>query len=792
MGKPTLLKDLSATLDYAVDWTAAGLPASASIVSSIWAVDPVEIGGLTFSGAAHLARSSRVSIAGGVFGHIYLVSNRVLTSGGQELNFSALIRADNVIADFGSGSIGFSNIVLSGPTVTGLGAGGVADAVGVGAITFTAPTLVATGSGGSVPAAVGSGTISFAVPTLVATGSGSGSGAAVGTGTVTFVAPVVTSVGAAELLAGPPPANTIIFTQFGSSSYESNGSAPPDNFKIIDFVKAGFTSGQANLTELANSGANTSATHAQVVAATADQKAGGVIVATAGNLTTHEDNAATNLDLFRDMQDVVVGRPGSNSRFMHTTGINPGPVWGEGSTFHREFITKGLQRDGRLACAWTDFLRLVGRTQLRANWSTLLPTVSAGDLTTITETDTTPPALTTDNTHFNEVGKEMIAHVIDLPMARALNNGAPCPPFGFRLYSRAATNQTSGQIVGTLPTVGGLRSDGITPRTNKFQDCTVTLGDANSDFSVAVESNEIVIRRASNGTIAAGETLLWVRISKTGFTVRDWPVFVILESPAADTTAKLKEISPNLPDAAIATTDVRGGPWISRRPYNGNHIPAACRGFSLVMDLTFLGATAIGTAQMLFVVGGTASTAANLTIRVQKIASGAAELRIRDTAGTTLGSITTTQLYTAGTRRWLFASLNHDSDFQHIALDDTAAITGVPASDANILVAATDTVTLFSGGIIGSNGQSHRPCKVRTGLIWAHIGTGIDWTVAANRNLFRDAATKEPVLNSVTGIVSGLTPHVWMPPQFTSGDLWAGRNSGSLGEMVTIRRGAIA
>ena len=78
---PLLLKDPGASLDYGVDWGSEYL-SNDVIATSGWAVEPVEVGGLLIASQANDLLRSTVSLSGGVAGHLYRLTNTVVTTGG--------------------------------------------------------------------------------------------------------------------------------------------------------------------------------------------------------------------------------------------------------------------------------------------------------------------------------------------------------------------------------------------------------------------------------------------------------------------------------------------------------------------------------------------------------------------------------------------------------------------------------------------------------------------------------------------------------------------------------------
>jgi hypothetical protein len=88
-----LLKDPGALLDYAVDWGAEYLAGDA-LASSDWSVSPVEAGGANIAGSQFDLLVATVQVAGGIAGHIYRVTNHVVTASGREDNRSITLRVE--------------------------------------------------------------------------------------------------------------------------------------------------------------------------------------------------------------------------------------------------------------------------------------------------------------------------------------------------------------------------------------------------------------------------------------------------------------------------------------------------------------------------------------------------------------------------------------------------------------------------------------------------------------------------------------------------------------------------
>lgn len=74
-------KDPGAVVDHAIDWSA--YLAGQSVVASLWAVTPDEVGGVVVADEAFEAARTSVRLGGGIVGRVYRVTNRVTLSDGQ-------------------------------------------------------------------------------------------------------------------------------------------------------------------------------------------------------------------------------------------------------------------------------------------------------------------------------------------------------------------------------------------------------------------------------------------------------------------------------------------------------------------------------------------------------------------------------------------------------------------------------------------------------------------------------------------------------------------------------------
>jgi len=88
-----MVKDPGSRIDFEFDWAAA-YPGGEAVVASDWTVLPDEIGGVAVAGAAHDLLQSTATLAGGIAGHVYRVTNRVTMSDGQIDERSMTVRVE--------------------------------------------------------------------------------------------------------------------------------------------------------------------------------------------------------------------------------------------------------------------------------------------------------------------------------------------------------------------------------------------------------------------------------------------------------------------------------------------------------------------------------------------------------------------------------------------------------------------------------------------------------------------------------------------------------------------------
>ena len=88
-----IAKDPDSRIDVEFDWATA-CPEGRAIAASGWAVMPDEAGGVTVAADWHGLARATVTLAGGIAGHAYRVTNRVTMSDGQIDERSMTIRVE--------------------------------------------------------------------------------------------------------------------------------------------------------------------------------------------------------------------------------------------------------------------------------------------------------------------------------------------------------------------------------------------------------------------------------------------------------------------------------------------------------------------------------------------------------------------------------------------------------------------------------------------------------------------------------------------------------------------------
>ncbi|SMQ77156.1 hypothetical protein SAMN06295984_2567 [Sphingopyxis terrae subsp. ummariensis] len=88
-----IVKDPGTRVDFAFEWGAA-YPEGQALVASEWLAMPDEPGGVTIAAQTHELEQAAVTLAGGIAGHVYRVTNRVTLSDGQIDERSMTVRVE--------------------------------------------------------------------------------------------------------------------------------------------------------------------------------------------------------------------------------------------------------------------------------------------------------------------------------------------------------------------------------------------------------------------------------------------------------------------------------------------------------------------------------------------------------------------------------------------------------------------------------------------------------------------------------------------------------------------------
>jgi hypothetical protein len=87
------LKDPRSRVDYAIDW--AAFLDGQTIVSSLWSVVPVELGGIAVDEDSFTPNRTAARLTGGIVGQCYSISNLVTLSDGSADARSITLRVED-------------------------------------------------------------------------------------------------------------------------------------------------------------------------------------------------------------------------------------------------------------------------------------------------------------------------------------------------------------------------------------------------------------------------------------------------------------------------------------------------------------------------------------------------------------------------------------------------------------------------------------------------------------------------------------------------------------------------
>jgi hypothetical protein len=88
-----MVKDPGTRIDFEFEWSDA-YPEGQAVVASGWTISPLEADGVVAAAASHDLLRSTVTLAGGVAGHVYRVTNRVTMSDDQIDERSMTVRVE--------------------------------------------------------------------------------------------------------------------------------------------------------------------------------------------------------------------------------------------------------------------------------------------------------------------------------------------------------------------------------------------------------------------------------------------------------------------------------------------------------------------------------------------------------------------------------------------------------------------------------------------------------------------------------------------------------------------------
>ena len=377
----------------------------------------------------------------------------------------------------------------------------------------------------------------------------------------------------------------------------------------------------------------------------------------------------------------------------------------------------------------------------------------------------TPPATHTDTAHLsgnptttyggNPVpysGNQLLSRYVYSPYFDALNGGLPFIPHQ-SVYSTDAGNQTSGGLVGTV-----LHDSSIS---GTLTGVTFDIYPANANFSVAVESGAIVVRRATSTFLGDGYYILPIRaknstksrisyvrvflinLAPTGTYRTDINAQRIVRQPIVNGVASGQKIS-----IALGIKPKTGGVW----EYNGTTITT----HQLIKSNAGGGG------------GFDIATKAGTNMNIGTL--------IKNSAGTDVVNIDS---QTSANFRFNEANAAFGVKWYFLSVDLSGAGVGTVTVDSNTVNVISTTTGTATGGatmvfwpvvanilqsLFATNTGSTCQCEV-AGLWMA--ADYVDFTVQANRDLVRDATTRASVLGTTRGangpgVVASISPMLWM------------------------------
>lgn len=341
--------------------------------------------------------------------------------------------------------------------------------------------------------------------------------------------------------------------------------------------------------------------------------------------------------------------------------------------------------------------------------------------------------------HLNDAGQRHLARACHTRFAIHRATGFPMVPHQ-RVYSTAATNQTNGGLVANLEYIGVLAGT------------TFSIVD-NANFSVAISGGNLQLLRATGTGLYDGCYHITLRAVNGGRTLDTYLVVYLMDLTGArhGRFRVRKQIG-------MACAGLMGG----LRGVTGQKLSVAV-GMKPNQD--------DAASRRIVNFGGASSPRG---IFLGHGATHRLSLVARDAAGNTVISIDTsnlagqTHLFTAANGlRWAFFTVDLTAGTASAIVDEGSASSGTATVGGTYSIAnqlSNSTCHFLFGSGNQDTGSPVIDAEFEAIAMWPDV---IDFSVAANRNLVRDAATKQTLLHTVrgadaAGVVNGIAPFLWL------------------------------
>lgn len=494
-------------------------------------------------------------------------------------------------------------------------------------------------------------------------------------------------------------------TGFGSSTMSATGGqTPPFTHALAD--------SSATWTNKGVGGTNSGTILTAVNAATAPEKAGEVILQLGGNWLSIDNPEDTVLADALSMATAL-----GHSRFLHAPKHNDASAPAGSKDWTR------LRRLTRLLTA-----QYPGRVHDMA-LTFRHETPADADDTADQTNDMIPRSLDYDPAHANTAGNLVIGRRYGA-FVEALRSGVPYLPEQRILSTDFTAAQTNGGLVCTVPYDAAVFG--------ALTGVTVDFATAQTDFSVAIESGAIKIRRATATFLTEGSYDLPVRLAKAGKRRTSWQkVFLTTPTPGANKA----RINSN---------------WLAKEG-RLTGVTNTSKKFIAVFGLRFLSGS-LATRRLFYTGNGSG-------VNIEVKTTNRTGFVMKNSGGTTVVNLdggTGANLIAADADiRWIFMAVDTTSGVQiaKVATDANAAVTNVPTLDAVLNIdpiSGAGLQKLFSSTDTGGS-----LCDVEVAAIWMAEDYSDIGPTTGKRDLFRDAATKASLIPA-DGIVDGITPFLFM------------------------------